>query len=33
MNQDKDTCMGGNYDGTYLALHMREDWANKSVVL
>ena len=25
MNQDKDTCMGGNYDGTYLALHMRED--------
>jgi len=25
VNQDKDICMSGNYDGTYLALHMRED--------
>lgn len=24
-NQDKDTSMSGNYDGTYLALHMREN--------
>lgn len=25
MNQDKDTYMSGNYDGTYLALYMREN--------
>ena len=24
MNQDKEAYMSGNYDGTYLALHMRE---------
>ena len=25
MNQDKESCMSGNYDGTYVALHMREE--------
>lgn len=25
MNQDKNRCMSGNYDGTYLVLYMREN--------